>query len=268
MDWIRDQYGRIYAPNTRETIRRHTLHQFVDALLVEQNPDDPNRAVNSPKWCYQVHERALQIIRLYGEQGYGPALSEYLGERPSLKKRYAAARKLTRIPVTLPDGGALALSPGGQNLLLKSMIEDFCAYFTPGGRVLYVGDAGAKWAVFQDDDLRQLGVTVDEHGKMPDLIVYVPDKSWLVLLEAVDSHGPVNSMRRNDLSLIFSSSTAGLVYVSCFSSREEMRTHLADIAWGTDAWCADNPTHLIHFNGEHLLGPTPASNGGSSEYER
>ena len=32
MDWIRDAYGRDYAPNTRETIRRQTLHQFADAI--------------------------------------------------------------------------------------------------------------------------------------------------------------------------------------------------------------------------------------------
>ena len=31
MDWIRDEYGTDYAPNSRETIRRFTMHQFVDA---------------------------------------------------------------------------------------------------------------------------------------------------------------------------------------------------------------------------------------------
>jgi type II restriction enzyme len=34
-----------------------------------------------------------------------------------------------------------------------------------------------------------------------------------------------------------------------------MRRYLAQIAWETEAWCADNPTHLIHFNGERFLGP-------------
>ncbi len=28
MDWVHEHYGRKYAPNTRETIRRQTLHQF------------------------------------------------------------------------------------------------------------------------------------------------------------------------------------------------------------------------------------------------
>jgi hypothetical protein len=39
MDWIDAQYGVRYAPNTRETIRRFTLHQFATAMLVVQNPD-------------------------------------------------------------------------------------------------------------------------------------------------------------------------------------------------------------------------------------
>jgi BsuBI/PstI restriction endonuclease HTH domain len=55
MDWIRDHYGKNYAANSRETIRRFTLHQFAEALLVEQNPDNPDRPVNSLKWCYQIH---------------------------------------------------------------------------------------------------------------------------------------------------------------------------------------------------------------------
>lgn len=66
MDWISEQFDVHYAPNTRETVRRFTLHQFADALLVEQNPDRPDRPVNSPKWCYQVHASALKVIRAFG----------------------------------------------------------------------------------------------------------------------------------------------------------------------------------------------------------
>ncbi len=48
---------------------------------------------------------------------------------------------------------------------------------------------------------------------------------------------------------------SGLVFVSCFPSRAQMRKYLADIVWETEVWCADNPTHLIHLNGERFLGP-------------
>jgi len=259
MDWIRDYYEKDYAANSRETIRRFTLHQFAETLLVEQNPDQPDRPVNSPKWCYRIHPRALEVIRTLGQSKHVTILNAYRAEVPGLKAKYEAARQRSRIPVILPGGGALSLSPGGQNILIKQIVEDFCAYFTPGGEVLYVGDADTKWAVFEEDVLRSLGVSVNQHGKMPDLVVYLRDRNWLVLLEAASSHGPVDAKRHSELAGLFACSSAGLVFVSCFPDRREMRKYLAEIAWETEVWCADNPTHLIHFNGERFLGPYGAA---------
>jgi len=255
MNWIRDAYGREYAPNTRETIRRFTLHQFIDAMLVVENPDQPNRATNSPKWSYQVTFEALAVIQAFGTRAFDAALSEYLTDLPGLRNLYAVARELNRIPVTLPNGVPFTLSPGGQNVLLKQMVEEFCPQFTPGGEVLYIGDADAKWALFEAERLAELGVEVDQHGPMPDLVVYLPEKDWLVLMEAASSHGPVNARRRRELAALFRAAAPGLVYVSCFPDRREMRKYLHEIAWETEVWSADDPTHLIHFNGERFLGP-------------
>ncbi len=255
MDFIRDEYGKDYAPNTRETVRRFTLHQFVEAQLVVQNPDEPQRPVNSPKWNYQVTAEALEVLRAYGTDAWQSATDRYLADLPGLKARYAAAREMDRIPLTLPDGSIFTLSPGGQNVLLKAMVEDFCPRFTPGGQVLYIGDAGNKWALFERETLSSLNVEVDEHGKMPDLVIYLPDRNWLVLLEAASSHGPVDSKRQTELADLFANSTAGLVYVSCFPDRAEFRKYVDKIAWESEVWCADHPTHMIHYNGERFLGP-------------
>lgn len=255
MDFIRDEYGKDYAPNTRETVRRFTLHQFVEAQLVVQNPDEPQRPVNSPKWNYQVTAEALDVLRAYGTDAWQSATDRYLADLPGLKARYAAAREMDRIPLTLPDGSIFTLSPGGQNVLLKAMVEDFCPRFTPGGQVLYIGDAGNKWALFERETLSSLNVEVDEHGKMPDLVIYLPDRNWLVLLEAASSHGPVDSKRQAELAGLFAQSTAGLVYVSCFPDRAEFRKYVDKIAWESEVWCADHPTHMIHYNGERFLGP-------------
>lgn len=255
MSWLRDTYDKDYQPNTRETIRRFTLHQFVQAGMVALNPDDPARPTNSPRNCYQLTPRALELIRTTGTSAFDGELRRYLADLPGLRAAYERAREMQRIPVAMPDGGLALLSPGGQNVLLKQMVEDFCGYFTPGAQVLYIGDAGDKWLVFEADILAGLGVTVESHGKMPDLIVYMPDRSWLVLLEAASSHGPVDAKRRDELAELFAGSSCGLVYVSCFPSRDEMRRFLPQIAWETEVWCADNPTHVIHFNGERFLGP-------------
>ncbi len=255
MDFIRDEYGKDYAPNTRETVRRFTLHQFVEAQLIVQNPDEPQRPVNSPKWNYQVTGEALDVLRAYGTDAWQSATDRYLADLPGLKARYAAAREMDRIPLTLPDGSIFTLTPGGQNVLLKAMVEDICPRFTPGGQVLYIGDAGDKWALFERETLSSLNIEVDEHGKMPDLVIYLPDRNWLVLLEAASSHGPVDSKRQAELANLFAQSTAGLVYVSCFPDRAEFRKYVDKIAWESEVWCADHPTHMIHYNGERFLGP-------------
>lgn len=255
MDWIRDEYGRSYAANTRETIRRFTLHQFADAFLIQQNPDQPTRPVNSPKWNYQVTSEALTVVQAFGTPDFDSVLSEYLTRKPGLKAQYATARARNRIPVTLPGGKPFTLSPGGQNVLIKQVVEEFCPQFTPGAEVLYVGDADAKWALFEAERLAEFGVAIDQHGKMPDLVVYLPDKDWIVLVEAASSHGPVDAKRHGELAALFKGAAPGLVYISCFPDRREMRKYLHQIAWETEVWCAEDPTHLIHFNGERFLGP-------------
>lgn len=255
LDWVNAEYGMTYAPNTRETFRRQTLHQFVAAGLVQYNFDKPERTPNDRNNNYRVAPPALEVLRLVGEIQFDAKLTEYLLAAPGLAQRYAAEREMTRLPVTMPDGSELTLSAGGQNVLLKSMVEDFCSRFTPGGRVLYIGDADVKLGIFQKEELEALGVELDLHGKFPDLIVHMPDRNWLVLLEAASSHGPVDAKRYDELRSIFAGSTAGLVYVSCFPDRVTMRKFLSELAWETEAWAADEPSHMIHLNGSRFLGP-------------
>ncbi|MCI5162498.1 MAG: hypothetical protein D3917_10885 [Candidatus Electrothrix sp. AX5] len=47
----------------------------------------------------------------------------------------------------------------------------------------------------------------------------------------------------------------GLVYVTAFPDRAEFRKNATDIAWETEVWIAENPDHMIHFNGDRFLGP-------------
>jgi BsuBI/PstI restriction endonuclease domain len=109
--------------------------------------------------------------------------------------------------------------------------------------------------ISEEEILKSLGVSFNHHGKIPDLVVFLKDKNWLLLLEAASSHGPVDAKRYNELRKLFEGAKPGLVFVSCFPTRVEMRKYLADIAWESEVWCADAPTHLIHFNGERFLGP-------------
>lgn len=255
MEFFEEYYGKRYAPNTRETVRRQTVHQFMQAALIVPNPDKPSRPTNSPKAVYQIEPSAMQLLRGYGKRGWKKRLREYLLTVESLNTLYARERDMERIPVTLANGKAIRLSPGGHNTLVKKILDGFCPIFTPGGRVVYVGDTGEKWAYFDAAILQTLGVTIEEHGKMPDVVVHHVAKNWLVLIEAVTSHGPVNPKRRKELKELFAGSKAGLVFVTAFPDRHKMMKYLDEISWETEVWVAESPTHLIHFNGERFLGP-------------
>lgn len=255
MTWAADVYGKQYAPNTRETIRRQSMHQFCDAGVALYNPDKPDRPVNSPKAVYQIAPVVLEVVRKYGTDEWEDALNEYLAQVETLVAQYAKSREQNLIPVTTTDGTVLKLTPGAHSELIRQIIEDFAPRFAPGSQLIYAGDTGTKRDFFEKDKLEALGVTVDSHGKMPDVILHFTERNWLLLVESVTSHGPVDGKRHKELSDLFASSTAGLVYVTAFPNRNLMGKYLPEIAWETEVWVADAPTHLIHFNGERFLGP-------------
>ncbi len=211
MDFFRENYGVDYTPNTRETVRRQTIHQFVQMGLAIPNPDDPNRPINSPKTRYIIDPGLINLVRSYGTLEWDGSLREDLKNSESLDALQVREHVLPMIPVTLPGGDRIMLSKGGQNELIKSVIEEFCPRFTPGGQVIYIGDAGVK---LTEQELRyfdQLGIKTDKHGKMPDVIIALPEKGWLVLIEAVTSHGPIDLKRHNELKTNFGNGKYGLV---------------------------------------------------------
>ena len=255
MEFARDYYGKRYAPNTRETFRRQTIHQFVAVGIALYNPDNPGRPVNSPKAVYQIEPDTLALLRSFATAAWSKNLATYLENRTTLVAQYAREREMQKLPVKLSTGEEIRLSPGNHSELIKAIIEGFAPRFAPSGVLVYAGDTGDKWGYFDKELLAKLGVVVDGHGKMPDVVLYYPERGWLLLVESVTSHGPVDGKRHAELSELFAASTAGLVYVTAFPSRSVMVRYLCEIAWETEVWCADAPTHLIHFNGEQFLGP-------------
>ena len=255
MDFAAKHYGRKWAPNTRETVRRFTLHQFVQAGFVIPNPDKPRRPTNSPHYCYQIAPDAFELLKKYGSRTWNASLKRYLLKVGSLAKKYAQERDLKRIPLTLSKDRKIALTPGGQNVLVKKIIEEFLPRFTPGATPVYVGDTGEKWAYFDEAYLKKIGTEIENHGKMPDVAIHYKSKNWLVLVEAVTSHGPMNPKRLVELKALFTGNRAGLVFVTAFLDRAALHKYLSDIAWETEVWIASDPDHMLHFNGERFLGP-------------
>ncbi len=257
IDFIATTYGVRYAPNTRETIRDDAVKFFVEEGLLLRNPDNPNRPTNSGKTVYQIEPTALDLLRKCGSPAWKQSLEQYLASRETLKHEISRKRHLARVPVTLPDGSQVALSPGGQNPLIKAVIELFCPAFAPGGDVLYIGDTENKFVHLETVSLAELGVELNPAAKIPDVIVHYKAKNWLLLIEAVTSAGPVDGKRRKELKELFTGCKAGLVFVTAFENRRSMQSFVSQIAWESEVWIAEDPDHMIHFNGERFLGPYP-----------
>ncbi len=255
MDWVREFYGKDYKPNSRETVRRQTIHQFVAAGLVLRNPDNPSRPVNSPRTVYQIEPVTLALLQTFRSSSWEKNLANYLTTRQTLTERYAKEREQAQVPVQLAPGQIISLSPGEHSELMKAVVEEFAPRFAPGSALVYVGDTREKWGYFDRVLLSELGVKVDHHGKMPDIVLYYREKTWLLLIESVTSHGPVNGKRHEELVSLFAGASTGMVYITAFPNRTVMARYLGEIAWETEVWVADAPSHLIHFDGERFLGP-------------
>jgi len=172
-----------------------------------------------------------------------------------LGKEHSVVREKNMATITANGGVTIQLKPGKHYRLIKIFIEEFIPHFLPGSKVLYVGDTGDKRGYFDEEGLRALDVDIDMHGKMPDVVLHYPERNWILLVEAVTSHGPVDGKRRSELAKLFKLCLAGVVYVTAFTTRSEMSRYLGEISWETEVWVAEAPTHMIHFNGVRFLGP-------------
>nr|WP_245531219.1 BsuBI/PstI family type II restriction endonuclease [Bacteroides coprosuis] len=224
MEFIRSNYGKDYKPNSRETIRRQTLHQFEQARIIDRNRDNPQRPTNSKDNNYSLNEPILEILRKFPNDDWKGKVNEFLKSVPSLKEEYQKKRIFDKIPVKLPNGIELTLSPGEHNQLHADIIHEFCPRFIgEGGIVLYIGDTassrigeGGKLMHLESDFLESLGVPPMSHDKLPDVVVYDNVRKWLFLIEAVTSHGPVSPKRWKELEEALIDCNVGKVYVIAF----------------------------------------------------
>jgi len=262
MQFIREHYGQDYKPNTRETIRRRTLHQFEQARIIDRNRDNPSRSTNSKNNNYSLNQPIIDVLKEYPNGAWQQKIEEYKEDLQNLQELYQRKLDMEKVPVRLPDGKEIKLSPGKHNQLHADIVHEFCSRFIgESGVVLYIGDTassrneGGKLLVLEAEQLKALGVPPMSHDKLPDVVVYDEKRKWLFLIEAVTSHGPVSPKRWIELEKALETCKVGRVYVTAFPDTAEFRRHAADIAWETEVWIAENPDHLIHFNGDRFLGP-------------
>jgi len=253
MVFIQEDYGKKYAENTRETIRRQTLHQFEQAAVAVRNPDDPSRPTNSPNNVYKASDEALEAIRKYGTHEWKGAIEKFVKSKGRLIDLYDKRKKALYSSVKLPDGTSLDFTPGKHNQLQIKILQAFRAQFCPDSKIVYVGDAAQKLLHKDDALLKKLNIPITEHDKLPDVVLFDESKNLLFMIEAVTSHGPLSPKRQIELEKTLSGCKAKRVYISAFPDFREFKRHLDNIAWETEVWVEENPAHMIHFNGPKFL---------------
>jgi len=220
---------------------------------VDRNPDDPGLPTNSPNTRYALTDDVINLTKSYGTTDWDGKLTDFKQNYTSLVEIYSKTKKKQLIPVRLPSGEELHLSPGEHNQLEAAVVEEFAPRFAPGSLLVYLGDAADKLYRFNEELMKRLEIPANEHDKLPDVVLYDESKNRIFLIEAVTSHGPVSPKRQHELEIMLSNCKAKQIYVSAFPNFKEFKTHISDIAWETEVWISEVPDHLIHFNGDKFL---------------
>lgn len=254
MNFMATYYDKVYKPNTRETIRKDTIHQFVDGAIAERNTDQSDRPTNSPNYCYCLTDEMLKLITTYGTTQWQINLKKFIDQKGTLIEKYHQQREFDKVPVTV-NGQIFNFSPGDHNTLQKAIIEEFAARFAQGAEILYVGDAEDKDLIKNREYLESIGIIMTDHDKLPDVVLFVKEKNWVYFIEAVTSVGTISVKRMQEIEAMSSKCTAGKIYVTAFPSSKIYKRFVDQLAWETEVWIADNPDHMIHLNGDKFIGP-------------
>lgn len=253
--FINENFEENISPGSYDDIRRKHLKLLVLADLVLNSANNPSAAQNDPTRGYTLSGEFKSLVNYYRTDEWEIKLKLFNKNRPSLQEILQRKRDIPKVRITLPSGHILEFSRGGHNQLQREIIEEFLPRFGSGCQVLYVGDATDKFLLRDDDKLNQLGFFELSHDSLPDIVAYNEDKNWIFLIEAFFTSGPMSEERILELKKSLKNCTGDLIFITAFTSKVDFRKNIADIGWETEVWTADNPDHLVHFNGGKFLGP-------------
>jgi len=237
-----------------DDIRRKDLKLLVLADIIVNSGVNKGSATNDPTRGYSLNADFKNLITTYKTVNWNKSLKHFNKNKLSLAEILARKRNIEKIPVKLPNGKPLELSLGEHNILQKAVIEEFLPRFGSDCEVLYIGDTSNKILHIEKEELKILNFFELSHDELPDIVAYSRNNNWLYLIEAVYTSNPMSETRIFELKKMLHNCKAELIFVTSFLNRTDFRKWILDIAWETEVWIADNPDHLVHFNGHKFLG--------------
>ncbi len=253
IEYENNNYSENISPGSYDDIRRKDLVLPVEAKIVLNSASLIAQPTNSPSRAYALNPLFAKLLRNWDTPEKDNCLNALKQEIGSLKEELARNREMNKIPLTLPNGVQLELSAGEHNVLQKSIIEDFLPRFGMNSELLYLGDTSDKYLYLNQEKLSALGYFEVDHEELPDVIAYSEQSNVLFLIEAYHSTGQWSEIRVRKLKQRLENCTARIIYVTAFEDMRSFRKKSASIAWETEVWVADNPEHMIHFNGDKFL---------------
>ncbi|HNP18798.1 MAG TPA: BsuBI/PstI family type II restriction endonuclease [Fulvivirga sp.] len=253
ISFVNEYFNENISSGSYDDIRRKDLKLLTVAEVILQS--SPNSATNDSTRGYSINPTYAELIRTFGTGEWEKLVKEKLKNIEPLNQKLKRLREINKVNVTLPSGGKLSFTAGEHNELQKAIIEEFLPRYGHEAEVLYVGDTSDKYLYLEKEKLKSLKFFEISHEELPDVIAFSKKKNWLYLIEAVHSSGSINEIRLIQLQKLTNKCKAEIVYVTAFLNKPKFRQFISDIAWETEVWIADNPDHLIHFNGDKFLGP-------------
>ncbi len=148
--------------------------------------------------------------------------------------------------------GSTILATDGLGPLQLAVLEKFIPQFAPQAKVLFLRGSDDRPLIFVSGTLQRLEIPVGKLNKLPDVVLHLPRRRLLLLLE-LDKL--ISARRRVQLEQLLAACSARREYVSALSDWRAYSRHGNDVAWETHVWLAETPDHMIHCNGEKFLGP-------------
>jgi BsuBI/PstI restriction endonuclease domain/BsuBI/PstI restriction endonuclease HTH domain len=257
-----------YGDNSREQIRDETWPKWLDEGAMRLKPGVKTTS-SAGRWALTDAFADLFDPALSGDD-LDAAVDAYRGTHmsPGGKVKALTARQRGdqshAVDVTLPNGTVRHLEPGEASVILKGVIEQWAPASLRDPVVLTISEPGDKIYTADSAMIQRLGLAIDQTMLLPDaLLVDVdPDPPVFWVVEAVATDGPIDEDRKRSLLKWAAQQripVGACRFLTAFGSRNAApaKRRLKDLATGTFAWYADEPTRELAWY--ELLGPGDAS---------
>jgi len=245
-----------YAENSRETFRDETIKPWIEAGILEQKP---GLSTNDKANAYRFTAHFASLIRKYGTPEWEEALADYKSTAVDYAE-YLKQKKNITVDYTVhyDDNIEIMLKKNPHNKLQTEILEKLLPLLSPKNmpELLYIGDASKRKLVLKTERLKELGINVFEDSScLPDIVAYDKSSKRILFVEAYYSGGAFDVGRVDKiLKLCKCEPGTEAEFVTAFDTTAKMLKAYKEVAWDTDIWTADEPTHLTHKNGDKLIG--------------